>query len=43
MLVLLAMVFGSGMNVAARLLVTDGSHGKAMHPFQVGRNTEREP
>ena len=35
-LVLLAMVFGSGMNVAARLMETDGSHGKAMHPFQVG-------
>lgn len=34
-LVLLAMVFGSGMNVAARLMETDGSHGKAMHPFQV--------
>lgn len=33
-LVLLAMVFGSGMNVAARLMETDGSHGKAMHPFQ---------
>lgn len=36
LLVLLAMVFGSGMNVAARLMETDGSHGKAMHPFQVG-------
>jgi hypothetical protein len=35
-LVLLAMVFGSGMNVVARLMETDGSHGKAMHPFQVG-------
>lgn len=34
-LVLLAMVFGSGMNVAARLMETAGSHGKAMHPFQV--------
>ncbi|KAF7512423.1 hypothetical protein GJ744_001358 [Endocarpon pusillum] len=34
-LVLLAMVFGSGMNVAARLLETDGGHGKAMHPFQI--------
>ncbi len=34
-LVLLAMVFGSGMNVTARLMETDGSHGKAMHPFQV--------
>ncbi|ERF74639.1 hypothetical protein EPUS_00769 [Endocarpon pusillum Z07020] len=34
-LVLLAMVFGSGMNVAARLLETDGTHGKAMHPFQI--------
>ncbi len=35
-LVLLAMVFGSGMNVAARLMETEGSHGKPMHPFQVG-------
>ncbi len=34
-LVLLAMVFGSGMNVSARLMETDGSHGKAMYPFQV--------
>jgi hypothetical protein len=35
LLVLLAMVFGSGMNVVARLMETDGSHGEAMHPFQV--------
>ena len=34
-LVLLAQCFGSGMNIAARILETDGSHGKAMHPFQV--------
>ena len=36
-LVLLSQVFGSGMNVAARILETEGSHGKAMHPFQVRR------
>lgn len=35
LLVLLAQVFGSGMNVAARLMETDGRHGRGMHPFQV--------
>jgi hypothetical protein len=34
-LVLLAQAFGSLMNVATRILETDGAHGKAMHPFQV--------
>jgi hypothetical protein len=34
-LVLGAMIFGSAMNAVARLMETDGSHGKAMHPFQV--------
>ena len=33
-LVLLAMLFGAMMNVTTRLLVTQGSHGRAMHPFQ---------
>jgi hypothetical protein len=42
-LVLLAMVFGSGMNVAARLMETDGSHGTAMHPFQVGAKIRGHP
>lgn len=42
-LVLLAMVFGSGMNVATRLMETDGSHGKAMHPFQVGAKIRGHP
>src|SRR5436305_6877986 len=36
-LVLLTQAFGSLMNVATRMLETDGVHGKAMHPFQVGR------
>jgi len=34
-LVLLSQAFGSLMNVATRILETDGAHGKAMHPFQV--------
>jgi drug/metabolite transporter (DMT)-like permease len=34
-LVLLSQAFGSLMNVATRILETDGTHGKAMHPFQV--------
>jgi hypothetical protein len=42
-LVLLAMVFGSGMNVSARLMETDGSHGKAMHPFQVLTPSSTQP
>jgi hypothetical protein len=36
-LVLLSQAFGSLMNVATRILETDGVHGKAMHPFQVWR------
>jgi hypothetical protein len=36
-LVLLAQAFGSLMNVATRILETDGAHGQAMHPFQVSR------
>jgi hypothetical protein len=38
-LVLLSQAFGSLMNVATRILETDGSHGKAMHPFQVRKPT----
>jgi hypothetical protein len=34
-LVLLAQAFGSLMNVATRILETEGAHGRAMHPFQV--------
>jgi hypothetical protein len=34
-LVLVSQAFGSLMNVATRILETDGAHGKAMHPFQV--------
>lgn len=35
MLVLVAQIFGVGMNVSTRVLETDGSHGKGMHPFQI--------
>ena len=50
-LVLASQLFGAGMNVAARLLETDGTHGKAMHPFQasdlrgleVWKDSERPP
>lgn len=34
-LVILAQLFGVMMNVTTRLLEMDGSHGSAMHPFQV--------
>lgn len=34
-LVILAQLFGALMSVTTRLLETDGSHGKGMHPFQV--------
>lgn len=34
-LVMLSQFFGALMNVTTRLLETDGSHGKGMHPFQV--------
>jgi len=34
-LVILSQFFGALMNVTTRLLETDGSHGKGMHPFQV--------
>ena len=34
-LVLMSQFFGALMNVTTRLLETDGSHGHAMHPFQV--------
>lgn len=34
-LVILAQLFGVMMNVTTRLLEIDGSHGSAMHPFQV--------
>jgi hypothetical protein len=36
-LVLLAQFFGSTMNMMTRVLETNGSHGKAMHPFHVSR------
>lgn len=35
MLVLASQVFGAGMNVSTRLLETSGTHGAAMHPFQI--------
>ena len=35
-LVLISQLFGALMNVTTRLLETDGSHGEAMYPFQVG-------
>lgn len=34
-LVILSQLFGVMMNVTTRLLEMDGSHGSAMHPFQV--------
>ena len=34
-LVILAQLFGSVMSLTTRLLVTEGAHGHAMHPFQV--------
>lgn len=34
-LVLSSQLFGALMSVTTRLLETDGSHGKGMHPFQV--------
>lgn len=34
-LVLLSQFFGSTMNVMTRVLETNGSHGKAMHPFHI--------
>jgi hypothetical protein len=36
LMVILAQFFGASMNVMTQLLEKDGSHGKAMHPFQVG-------
>lgn len=35
LMVILSQFFGSSMNVMTQLLERDGSHGKAMHPFQV--------
>ena len=35
LLVLVAMFFGSGMNISTRLLETPGPHGEAMHPYQI--------
>lgn len=35
MLVLIAQMFGTGMNISTGLLEQDGTHGKAMHPFQI--------
>jgi len=32
---LLAQIFGTGMNVATRILEVEGNHGKGFHPFQV--------
>lgn len=34
-LVLIAMFFGSGMNIGTRLLETPGPHGEPMHPYQI--------
>ncbi|KAH8695865.1 hypothetical protein GQ44DRAFT_694773 [Phaeosphaeriaceae sp. PMI808] len=33
--VILSQFFGASMNLIAGVLETDGSHGKAMHPFQI--------
>jgi hypothetical protein len=35
LMVILAQFFGASMNVMTQLLEKDGTHGKAMHPFQV--------
>ncbi|EED23954.1 DUF6 domain protein, putative [Talaromyces stipitatus ATCC 10500] len=35
LMVILSQFFGSSMNVMTQLLERDGSHGKAMHPFQI--------
>lgn len=40
--VLLAQAFGSGMNVATRILETDGVHGKGLHPFQARPSTRHD-
>jgi len=34
---LLAQIFGTGMNVTTRILEIEGNHGKGFHPFQVGQ------
>lgn len=33
--VVLAQMFGASMNIMTQVLEVDGSHGRAMHPFQV--------
>lgn len=35
LMVIVSQFFGASMNVMTQLLERDGSHGKAMHPFQV--------
>lgn len=35
LMVILSQFFGASMNVMTQMLEKDGSHGKAMHPFQV--------
>lgn len=41
LMVILAQFFGASMNVMTQLLEKDGSHGMAMHPFQVGLSSCR--
>lgn len=40
--VLLSQLFGSGMNLATRILENPGGHGKGMHPFQVHLSVHRQ-
>lgn len=42
LMVVLSQFFGSSMNVMTQLLERDGSHGKAMHPFQVSPPTSND-
>lgn len=42
LMVILSQFFGSSMNVMTQLLERDGSHGKAMHPFQVSPPTSND-
>jgi hypothetical protein len=39
-MVILSQFFGASMNVMTQMLEKDGSHGKAMHPFQVSGMTD---
>jgi hypothetical protein len=37
LMVIVSQFFGASMNVMTQILERDGSHGKAMHPFQVSK------